>query len=91
MLNNTMVIRASFNRPNLHYSVRPKPSRNKEAMKMTAKIVKEEFHRKSGIIYVRTISECVELYQYLVTEGLSHSLSYSELRVFISFNFRAIN
>lgn len=43
MHRDTVVFRGSFNRPNLHYSVRPKPSTRKDALAETARIIKEEF------------------------------------------------
>ena len=71
MKRETAIFRGSFNRPNLHYSVRPKPSTKKDAMSLITNIVKQEFKNDSGIIYAATIKECKDLWQHLKEQGIS--------------------
>lgn len=65
-----MVFRASFNRPNLYYEIRPKPSNQKECIDMLEDLLKHRFANKSGIIYTTSIKECEELRQELRKRGL---------------------
>ena len=66
-----MLFRGSFNRPNLEYSVRPKPNSKKEAMAELATMIKTEFEGLSGIVYALKIKECVQIFEHLKECGIS--------------------
>eukprot|EP00057_Strongylocentrotus_purpuratus_P018754 XP_011673228.1 PREDICTED: ATP-dependent DNA helicase Q1 isoform X2 [Strongylocentrotus purpuratus] len=50
-LQGCQVFRAGFNRPNLFYEVRPKPSKQAEFVEELIKLINGEFKGQSGIIY----------------------------------------
>ena len=61
-LKQCLIFRASYNRPNLFYEVRPKSSSRKTQIEETAQLIKRKFDRQSGRLYgvhwhtVRTVS-----------------------------------
>ncbi|GAB1608582.1 ATP-dependent DNA helicase Q1-like [Argonauta hians] len=72
-----ILFRASFNRPNLFYEVRAKPSSAKEVLTQISKDILQEFRAKSGIIYCFSRKECedvsVGLRELGVRAGCYHS------------------
>ncbi|XP_064116589.1 ATP-dependent DNA helicase Q1-like [Macrobrachium nipponense] len=56
-----LILKASFNRPNLFYEVRPKPSSPSECIDELEKLLKGEFKGYSGIIYALSIKDTEEL------------------------------
>eukprot|EP01084_Bolivina_argentea_P138908 244444_1 len=70
-MKDVMVFRGSFNRPNLHYEVRPKPNTKKDAYSELLTIVQDEFKDESGIIYVLSRKECVDIFKYLQEKGVA--------------------
>ncbi|XP_054282691.1 ATP-dependent DNA helicase Q1-like [Macrosteles quadrilineatus] len=60
-----IVFKASFNRPNLYYEVRPKPSSMNECVDELADLLKHRFTNQSGIIYTTSIKDCEELREQL--------------------------
>lgn len=65
-----LVLRASFNRPNLYYEVRRKPAEKELCLSMLANLLKHRFSGKSGIIYTTTIKDAEELTTDLKARGL---------------------
>ncbi|KAI1698015.1 DEAD/DEAH box helicase domain-containing protein [Ditylenchus destructor] len=65
-----ITLRASFNRPNLFYEVRQKPSGQKETLEELARIIRQEFSKESGIIYCFSRKECEEVAQDLRKNGI---------------------
>ncbi|KAK7871500.1 hypothetical protein R5R35_010218 [Gryllus longicercus] len=65
-----LVFRASFNRPNLFYEVREKPSNQKECFDSLVELMKTKYAGKSGIIYATSIKDCEELMQELRKRGI---------------------
>ncbi|XP_042220423.1 ATP-dependent DNA helicase Q1-like [Homarus americanus] len=65
-----LVLKASFNRPNLFYEVRPKPSVQAECMSQLQHLLEREFKGQSGIIYTMTIKDAVELVKELRSKNL---------------------
>ncbi|NP_001154966.1 recQ protein 1 isoform X1 [Nasonia vitripennis] len=65
-----LVLRASFNRPNLFYEVRRKPSDKEACLEMIVSLLKNRFEGKSGIIYTTTIKESEQLTTDLRARGL---------------------
>ncbi|EFX86121.1 RecQ1-like protein [Daphnia pulex] len=63
MLNmkNSLVFKASFNRPNLYYEVRIKPSTQKECIDELVQLLTNRFHGQSGIIYTTSVKDCDQL------------------------------
>lgn len=47
-LKQCLIFRASYNRPNLFYEVRPKPSSYKEQIREIAQLIKSQFSKQSG-------------------------------------------
>ncbi|MFA9290049.1 MAG: RecQ family ATP-dependent DNA helicase [Solirubrobacteraceae bacterium] len=64
-LNNPVVFKASFNRPNLFYEVRPKVNADKQLIKFI-----REQAGKSGIIYCNSRKKVEEISQFLQVNGI---------------------
>ncbi|XP_076225375.1 ATP-dependent DNA helicase Q1 isoform X2 [Nomia melanderi] len=56
-----LVLRATFNRPNLFYEVRRKPADKDACLAMIGNLLKNRFKDKSGIIYTTTIKDAEQL------------------------------
>ncbi|VDK63584.1 unnamed protein product [Onchocerca ochengi] len=68
-----IVFRVGFNRPNLHYSVRQKPSSDAEFVDILVELIKTRFAEFSGIIYCFSRKECEELTKSLCVKGVKAS------------------
>ncbi|KAJ7175658.1 P-loop containing nucleoside triphosphate hydrolase protein [Mycena filopes] len=68
-LENPALIRQSVNRPNLTYTVKPKPA-NGNVSEDIVRYIKEGHHGDSGIIYRTGRGECVRLARTLVNNGI---------------------
>lgn len=88
------VFTQSFNRPNLHYEVRPK---NKHTLEDIAKLITTEFKGQCGIVYCGSRNKCEEVAEALsskfrITARHYHAVSLVELTTFgtsLTFDFRA--
>ncbi|KYQ57144.1 ATP-dependent DNA helicase Q1 [Trachymyrmex zeteki] len=65
-----LVLRASFNRPNLYYEVRRKPADKETCLAMIENLLKNRFNGKSGIIYTTTIKDAEQLTTDLRDRGV---------------------
>ncbi|KOX77341.1 ATP-dependent DNA helicase Q1 [Melipona quadrifasciata] len=65
-----LVLRATFNRPNLYYEVRRKPTDKDTCLAMIENFLKNRFKDKSGIIYTTTIKDAEQLTTDLRALGL---------------------
>ncbi|XP_071640451.1 ATP-dependent DNA helicase Q1 [Temnothorax longispinosus] len=65
-----LVLRASFNRPNLYYEVRRKPADKEACLAMIENLLKNRFSGKSGIIYTTTIKDAEQLTTDLRDRGI---------------------
>lgn len=65
-----LVLRASFNRPNLYYEVRRKPADKETCLAMIENLLKSRFNGKSGIIYTTTIKDAEQLTTDLRAKGI---------------------
>ncbi|KYN45238.1 ATP-dependent DNA helicase Q1 [Trachymyrmex septentrionalis] len=65
-----LVLRASFNRPNLYYEVRRKPADKETCLAMIENLLKNRFNSKSGIIYTTTIKDAEQLTTDLRGRGI---------------------
>ncbi|XP_063841072.1 ATP-dependent DNA helicase Q1-like isoform X1 [Scylla paramamosain] len=65
-----LILKASFNRPNLFYEVRPKPSSHEECVRQIQHMLQKEFQGQSGIIYTMTIKDSEQLASDLRSHGL---------------------
>nr|CAD7460401.1 unnamed protein product [Timema tahoe] len=74
-----LVLKATFNRPNLYYEVRPKPSVQKECLDELADLLKVRYAGKSGIIYSTSIKDCEDLMQDLRNRGLRVGCYHAQL------------
>lgn len=68
-MENAKIFVSSFNRPNLYYEVRPKPSETLALHKEIIKFIKEN-SGKSGIIYCLTRKRVEDLAELLVINGI---------------------
>lgn len=50
-LTKCVLFKAPFNRPNIFYEVRGKPSSHEDCMNEIAKLIKNQFPQQSGIVY----------------------------------------
>ncbi|XP_039290479.1 ATP-dependent DNA helicase Q1 isoform X2 [Nilaparvata lugens] len=76
-----LVLKSSFNRPNLYYEVRVKPSSQKECIDELEDLLKNRFANKSGIIYTTSIKDCEELREELRKRGLRVSGYHAQLDI----------
>uniref|UniRef100_A0AC34PZQ3 ATP-dependent DNA helicase n=1 Tax=Panagrolaimus sp. JU765 TaxID=591449 RepID=A0AC34PZQ3_9BILA len=67
----SIVFKAGFNRENLFYEVRLKPSTNSEVLDELKNIINQRFPRESGIIYCFSRKESEELAADLKSRGLA--------------------
>lgn len=57
-LKNFVLFKASFNRPNLYYEIRDKPSNHELCVEEIADLIKTKFPKQSGIVYCFSQREC---------------------------------
>ncbi|XP_075231518.1 ATP-dependent DNA helicase Q1-like [Lycorma delicatula] len=76
-----IVLKSTFNRPNLYYEVRAKPSSQKECIEQLVELLQNKYANKSGIIYTTSIKECGELREELRKHGLRVSGYHAQLDV----------
>lgn len=69
-LKDCLVFKAAFNRPNLFYEVRVKPSNADDCIQELAQMLSEEFRNQSGIIYTLTIKDVETLAKDLKGQGI---------------------
>lgn len=60
-IQSSIVLRAGFNRENLFYEVRLKPSSAEEVLNDLVKLINGKFNNQSGIIYCFSRKECEDL------------------------------
>lgn len=65
-----LVIKSTFNRPNLFYKILEKPTSQEECIKILEKLLKYRYKGESGIIYTNSIKDCEDLAQELRKRGL---------------------
>ncbi|CAH0719609.1 unnamed protein product, partial [Brenthis ino] len=72
MLNITgcLVIKSTFNRPNLYYKILEKPTSQEECLTILEKLLKYRYRGESGIIYTNSIKDSEEIAQGLKKRGL---------------------
>ncbi|TRY68473.1 hypothetical protein TCAL_09653 [Tigriopus californicus] len=69
-LKDCLVFKAAFNRANLFYEVRAKPSNTEDCIRELVQMLSEEFRNQSGIIYTLTIKDVETLAKDLKTQGI---------------------
>lgn len=80
MRKNTLYFQSSFNRKNLIYQVE-NIGRYDTLASFIAKIIKKHFCKKSGIVYCKTIKECVRIHLELSRKGIKALPYYSQLKL----------
>nr|CAD7395286.1 unnamed protein product [Timema poppensis] len=85
-----LVLKATFNRPNLYYEVRPKPSVQKECLDELADLLKVRYAGKSGIIYSTSIKDCEDLMQDLRNRGLRVGCYHAQLEATLRSKVHAV-
>lgn len=68
-MQNCLLFKSSFNRPNIYYDVRSKPSSHDDCMNEISKLINEKFSNKSGIIYCFSQRESEQVSQDLNSRG----------------------
>ncbi|XP_043202639.1 ATP-dependent DNA helicase Q1-like [Amphibalanus amphitrite] len=66
-----IVFKATFNRPNLFYSVRPKPATGEGCVEELVRLIGTVYKGKSGIVYTTTIKDTEELAERLCKAGIT--------------------
>lgn len=74
-----MVLKASFNRPNLKYEVLPKPSSAKESVDELESLIKSRYKGKSGIIYCISIKDSEDIAKDLRSRGIKAGCYHAQL------------
>lgn len=79
-----LVLKSSFNRPNLYYEVMIKPPSQNECLDLLEDWLNNRFKNQTGIIYTTTIKDCDELAKELKKRGLRagvyHAMLDAEVR-----------
>ncbi|XP_049868783.1 ATP-dependent DNA helicase Q1-like [Pectinophora gossypiella] len=65
-----LVIKSTFNRPNLFYKILEKPSSQEECLNILEKLLKYRYKGESGIIYTHSIKDSEDLTDGLHKRGL---------------------
>lgn len=83
----SLILKASFNRPNLYYQVREKPSSHEEFVDDVVKLLTNDFRGQSGIIYTMTINDAEKLSTDLRQKGVRvrqyHAMMEAEHRTIV--------
>lgn len=74
-----LIIKSSFNRPNLFYQIIPKPSSTEECVDILENLLKHRYKNQSGIIYAMSIKDCTDLTQALRNRGLKVACYHANL------------
>ena len=75
----TKCFKASFDRPNLRYSVLKKPKKKIEALEMLCKRIKSRHKNQTGIVYCLSRDECSTLFTFMHVCSrldLTHTIRY---------------
>lgn len=65
-----LVIKSTFNRPNLYYKILEKPTSQEECLTILEKLLKYRYKDESGIIYTNSIKDSEDLAEGLRKRGL---------------------
>ncbi|XP_011549325.3 ATP-dependent DNA helicase Q1 [Plutella xylostella] len=65
-----LVLKTTFNRPNLFYQILEKPATQEGCLDVLEKLLKYRYKDESGIIYAHSIKDCEDLAQGLRKRGL---------------------
>lgn len=65
-----LVIKSTFNRPNLFYKILAKPSSQDECLNILEKLLKHRYKDETGIIYTNSIKDCEDIAEGLRKRGL---------------------
>lgn len=65
-----LIIKSTFNRPNLFYKILAKPSSQDECLTILEKLLKHRYRNETGIIYVHSIKDCEDIAQGLRKRSL---------------------
>ncbi|XP_034243673.1 ATP-dependent DNA helicase Q1-like [Thrips palmi] len=65
-----LVLKSSFNRPNLYYEVRPKPASQEEYLQELVDLLTHKYAGNSGIIYTTTIKDTEDTCNKLRSKGI---------------------
>lgn len=74
-----ILFKSSFNRPNLYYEVREKPSNNEECMTEIANLIKNKFPQQSGIVYCFSQRECENVASELCSRGVKADFYHAQM------------
>ena len=69
-LQKCVLFKASFNRPNIFYEVRHKPSNQEEFVDEIANVIKSRFDQQSGIVYCFSQRESEQVAQELCSRSI---------------------
>ena len=73
------VYKGSFNRPNLHYSVREKPASHEDCVDSISKLIKAKYSGQSGIIYCFSRKDTVTLTSDLNARGVKSACYHADM------------
>ncbi|XP_013199949.1 ATP-dependent DNA helicase Q1-like [Amyelois transitella] len=65
-----LIIKSTFNRPNLYYKILEKPTSQEECLKILEKLLKFRYNSESGIIYTHSIKDSEDITDGLRKRGL---------------------
>lgn len=74
-----LVLRASFNRPNLYYEIRVKPSSQADCVDEISDLLSHKYRDKSGIIYTNSIKDSIDLVKELRSRHLKVGCYHADL------------
>lgn len=74
-----LVLKASFNRPNLNYEVKYKSSVSKDVFDDMEVIIKKQFYKLSGIVYCFSVKDSEEVASQLNKRGIKAQAYHAQL------------
>ncbi|XP_067138641.1 ATP-dependent DNA helicase Q1-like isoform X2 [Centruroides vittatus] len=74
-----LVLKASFNRPNLIYEIKYKSSASKDVVDDMEVLIKKQFFKSSGIIYCFSVKDCEEIASHLTKRGIKAQPYHAQL------------
>ncbi|XP_041977952.1 ATP-dependent DNA helicase Q1-like [Aricia agestis] len=69
-LQGCLIIKSTFNRPNLYYKIHEKPTSQEECLTILEKLLKYRYNGESGIIYTNSIKDAEDVAQGLRKRNL---------------------
>ncbi len=78
-LDKAVLFKSSFNRPNIFYEVRKKPSNHEECIDQISNLIKFKFPQQSGIVYCFSQKESEQIANDLRSRGIKSDSYHAQM------------